>query len=106
MPLTESISNKAEQPTVAEEELEAPSENPENQPRRIQVIGPRHPTLISSEIDPANILSLRRRTRTNLTHTMLDEVPKSYNEALSGLDKEKWAKAIQNKSKNMDKLKV
>ena len=74
IPLTESISNQEEQPTVAEEELEPCSEH---QPSRIQVIGPRHPTLISSKIDPENILSFCRRSRTNLTQTTVDEVPKS-----------------------------
>ncbi|MBW0484364.1 hypothetical protein O181_024079, partial [Austropuccinia psidii MF-1] len=103
IPLTETISDQEEQPTVAEEELEPCSEH---QPSRIQVIGPRHPTLISSKIDPENILSFCRRSRTNLTQTRVDEVPKSYNEALSVLDKEKWAEAIQNELKNMEKIKV
>ncbi|MBW0472262.1 hypothetical protein O181_011977 [Austropuccinia psidii MF-1] len=73
---------------------------------RIRVIGPRHPTLISSDIDPANILSFRRRPRTNLTQTRVEEVPSSYYEALLGLNKEKWAEAIQTKLSNMEKLKV
>ncbi|MBW0549043.1 hypothetical protein O181_088758 [Austropuccinia psidii MF-1] len=104
--LPEPISEQLELLTEEEEEQEYLSEAPEFQPSRIKVIDQRHPTLISSDIDPANILSFCRRPRTNLTQTMVDEVPNFYNKALSGLNKEKWDKAIQTELRNMEKLKV
>ncbi|MBW0502682.1 hypothetical protein O181_042397 [Austropuccinia psidii MF-1] len=104
--LPKPISEKLELPTEEEEEQESLSEAAEFQPSRIKVIGQRHPTLISSDINPANILSSHRRPRTNLTQTMVDEVPNSYNKALSRLKKEKWDKAIQTKLRNMEKLKI
>ncbi|MBW0500621.1 hypothetical protein O181_040336 [Austropuccinia psidii MF-1] len=106
MTLPKPIAEQLELLTKEEEEQESLSEAPELQPSRINVIGPRHPTLISSDIDPANILSFRRTPRINLTQTRVDEVSNSYNKALSGLNKEKWAKAIQTKLRNMEKLKV
>ncbi|MBW0577789.1 hypothetical protein O181_117504 [Austropuccinia psidii MF-1] len=78
-----------EKKTVTEEELEPLSEHPEAQTSRIRIIGPRHPTLISSKIDSANILFFQRRPRTNLTQIRTDDAPKSYKKALSGTDKEK-----------------
>ncbi|MBW0591272.1 hypothetical protein O181_130987, partial [Austropuccinia psidii MF-1] len=87
-------------------EKESSSKSLEPQPSRIRVLIPRHPILTSSDINPANILSFHRRPRTNLTQTRVDEVLKSYNEAFSGLNKEKWAEAIQTELSNMEKLKV
>ncbi|MBW0505319.1 hypothetical protein O181_045034 [Austropuccinia psidii MF-1] len=104
--LPKPIAEQLELLTEEEEEQESSSEASELQPRRIKVIGPRHLTLISSDIDPANILSFCRRPRTNLTQTRVDEVSNSYNKSLSRLNKEKWAKAIQTKLRNMEKLKV
>ncbi|MBW0569947.1 hypothetical protein O181_109662, partial [Austropuccinia psidii MF-1] len=57
-------------------------------------------------IDTANILSYRRRPRTNLTQIKENKTPKSYNEALSGPNKERWEVAIQTKLDNMENLKV
>ncbi|MBW0485135.1 hypothetical protein O181_024850 [Austropuccinia psidii MF-1] len=78
----------------------------ESNTEQIRVISPRHPTLISRNIDPANILSYQRRTRTNLTQAKVDEAPKSYDEELSGPNKERWEVAIQTKLENMEKLNV
>ncbi|MBW0510825.1 hypothetical protein O181_050540 [Austropuccinia psidii MF-1] len=104
--LPEPISEQLELPTKEEEEQESLSEALEFQPSRIKVIDQRHPTLISSDINPANILSFHRRPRTNLTQTMVDEVPNFYNKALSGLNKEKWDKEIKTELRNMEKVKI
>ncbi|MBW0466576.1 hypothetical protein O181_006291 [Austropuccinia psidii MF-1] len=104
--LPEPISEQLELPTEEEEEQESLSEAPEFQPSRIEVIGQRHPTLISSDIHPTKILSFRRGPRTNLIQTRVDEVLNSYNKALSRLNKEKWDIAIQTKLRSMEKLKV
>ncbi|MBW0509720.1 hypothetical protein O181_049435 [Austropuccinia psidii MF-1] len=102
--LPKPISEQLELPTKEEEEQESLSEAPEFCPSRIKVNCQWHPTLISSDIDPASILSFWRRPRTNLIQTRVDAVPNSYNKALSGLNKEKWDKAIQTKLGNMKKL--
>ncbi|MBW0465591.1 hypothetical protein O181_005306 [Austropuccinia psidii MF-1] len=47
---------------------------------RLKVIGPRHPTLITSNIDPLHILSYTRRPRSYLT--VSEEILKTYNSAL------------------------
>ncbi|MBW0530489.1 hypothetical protein O181_070204 [Austropuccinia psidii MF-1] len=86
--LPEPISEQLELLTEEEEQQESLSEAQEFQPSRIKVIGQRHPTLISSDIDPENILSFCRRPRTKLIQTRVDEVPNSYNKALCILKKE------------------
>ncbi|MBW0537778.1 hypothetical protein O181_077493, partial [Austropuccinia psidii MF-1] len=106
MTQSESNTEQVDQPSEEAEDPESPSETLEAPPSRIRVIGPRHPTLISSDIDTANILSYRRRPRTNLTQIKENETPRSYNEALSGPNKERWEVAIQTKLDNMEKLKV
>ncbi|MBW0564240.1 hypothetical protein O181_103955 [Austropuccinia psidii MF-1] len=51
----------------------------ESPPRkRIKVIGPRHPTLINSDISETNILPYPRHTTTHLTHSN----PRTFNKAL------------------------
>ncbi|KAI7954364.1 hypothetical protein MJO28_004764 [Puccinia striiformis f. sp. tritici] len=65
------------------------------------------PQEISSEIDPANIISGSRRT----THSAnavayLKEDPRSYNEAINSVHKEDWVKAIESELGNMDKHQV
>ncbi|MBW0468061.1 hypothetical protein O181_007776 [Austropuccinia psidii MF-1] len=62
---SESSTEQLEQPTKEVEDQESSSKTLQLQPSRIRVIGPRHPTLISSNIDTSNILSYRRRPRTS-----------------------------------------
>ncbi|MBW0485436.1 hypothetical protein O181_025151 [Austropuccinia psidii MF-1] len=100
-PLTESTFDQAEQPTVTKEKQQSPLEHPENKPSSIHVIGHRHPTLISSKIDPENILLFHKIPRTTLTQNRVDKVPKFYSEALSGQDKKKLAVAIPKQLRNM-----
>ncbi|MBW0536050.1 hypothetical protein O181_075765, partial [Austropuccinia psidii MF-1] len=77
----------------------------EHQPKRICVIGPRHPTLISSKIDSNNILPFpQRQARANLTN--LNPNPKTFNEAMSSPNREDWDLAIKIEPQNMKKLDV
>ncbi|MBW0520311.1 hypothetical protein O181_060026 [Austropuccinia psidii MF-1] len=60
----------------------------EQQPQIIQVIGPRHPTLISSETDSNKILPfLQRDPRANLT-SLINHTPKNYSKAMISPNKE------------------
>ncbi|MBW0556300.1 hypothetical protein O181_096015 [Austropuccinia psidii MF-1] len=55
----------------------------EQQPQRIRVIGPRHPTLISSKINSNNILPFtQRQPRENLTSQVIQS-PKTFNKAMT-----------------------
>ncbi|MBW0551687.1 hypothetical protein O181_091402, partial [Austropuccinia psidii MF-1] len=78
----------------------------EQQPQRIRVIGPRHPTLISSEIDSENILPFRRRqARTNLIKQTYSD-PNSFEEAMKSPNRDEWDLAIQKEILNINKLNV
>ncbi|MBW0509045.1 hypothetical protein O181_048760 [Austropuccinia psidii MF-1] len=66
-----------------------------NHPPKIKIIGPWHPTLISSNIDQLNVLSFPRRENALITNTM--KIPSTYKNALKsenrflsqeGIDKE------------------
>ncbi|MBW0499618.1 hypothetical protein O181_039333 [Austropuccinia psidii MF-1] len=58
-----------------------------------EVIGPRHPTLISGDINQKNILRYSRRPRTLLTKTA--DVQKTFRSALKGPLSDEWSKAIE-----------
>ncbi|MBW0535573.1 hypothetical protein O181_075288 [Austropuccinia psidii MF-1] len=73
-------------------------------PVRIRVIGPRHPTLICSDIDQQNILSHSRRAGALLTSA--DETPRTFKAAISCDAKDIWIKAINKELQSMEKLKV
>ncbi|MBW0570239.1 hypothetical protein O181_109954 [Austropuccinia psidii MF-1] len=73
--------------------------------RIIKVIGPRHPTLITSNISTNNILPFSQRAHTT-TREELEGVPRNYNEAIRGKDTEKWQAAIMKELDNMKRLKV
>ncbi|MBW0529851.1 hypothetical protein O181_069566 [Austropuccinia psidii MF-1] len=70
----------------------APVEEPSQAPRRIKVIGPRHPTLISSEINNQNILSFLRRPKVLLTTS--DDTPRTFKFALNSSASDEWTEAI------------
>ncbi|MBW0495008.1 hypothetical protein O181_034723 [Austropuccinia psidii MF-1] len=76
---------------------DAPSTN-----RRIKVIGPRHPTLINSEIRGENILPYSRRPAALLT----ESDPLTYNQALNSDNRENWTKAINREIQSMIDLDV
>ncbi|MBW0530491.1 hypothetical protein O181_070206 [Austropuccinia psidii MF-1] len=59
---------------------------------QIRVIGPRHPTLISGDINQENILTYCRRPRILLTKTA--DIPKTFRSALKGPLSDEWSKAI------------
>ncbi|MBW0490794.1 hypothetical protein O181_030509 [Austropuccinia psidii MF-1] len=72
---------------------------------RIRVIGPRHPTLISSEIRTNDILPFSRRVhKTNLTKNTL--VPRNYKTAIESEDKKEWMIEINKEQLNMENLGV
>ncbi|MBW0489611.1 hypothetical protein O181_029326 [Austropuccinia psidii MF-1] len=75
----------------------------EEQPsRRIMVIGPRHPTLITGDISSKNILPYRRRVHQTYEAT----VPKNYQQAINSEQWVEWEKVITKELDNMGKLKV
>ncbi|MBW0497876.1 hypothetical protein O181_037591 [Austropuccinia psidii MF-1] len=71
---------------------------------RIKVIGPRHPTLITSEVDTIHILPYPRRTRTFITTS--DSTPRTYRLALQCENKDKWINAIAKELSAMNELEV
>ncbi|MBW0495210.1 hypothetical protein O181_034925 [Austropuccinia psidii MF-1] len=73
--------------------------------RRIRVIGPRHPTLISSEIRTNNILPFSRRAhKTDVVRN--STAPASFKNATEGNDKQEWTLAINKELDNMKRLGV
>ncbi|MBW0558206.1 hypothetical protein O181_097921 [Austropuccinia psidii MF-1] len=70
--------------------------------KRIKVIGPRHPTLINSEIREENILPYPRRPVA--LNTQND--PLSYNQAVNSPYSHLWVKAIKKELQSMWDLKV
>ncbi|MBW0537815.1 hypothetical protein O181_077530 [Austropuccinia psidii MF-1] len=78
----------------------------EQQPQIIQVIGPRHPTLISSEINSNNILPFpQRQPRVNFPD-LTNNTPKNYSEAMSSSNKENWKLAIHKELLDINNLNV
>ncbi|MBW0516593.1 hypothetical protein O181_056308 [Austropuccinia psidii MF-1] len=78
----------------------------EQKPQRIRVIVPRHPTLISSEINCENILPLsERQPRANITNQTCS-TPKSFNEAMSSSNEEDWNTEIKKELMNMERLNI
>ncbi|MBW0489466.1 hypothetical protein O181_029181 [Austropuccinia psidii MF-1] len=73
----EEENNSADRTVLAEEETSAP------EPKRSRVTGPRHPTLICSDISKENILPYCRRPAAHFTHT---NDPKSFNQAVKSSD--------------------
>ncbi|MBW0505351.1 hypothetical protein O181_045066 [Austropuccinia psidii MF-1] len=78
--------------------------NSSNRPPRLKVIGPRHPTLITSSVDPLHILPYTRRPKSYLT--VSEETPKTYYGALRSENRLAWLSAIEKELSTMDKLKV
>ncbi|MBW0571667.1 hypothetical protein O181_111382 [Austropuccinia psidii MF-1] len=78
-------------------------QQPENNVR-LRIIGPRHPTLINSDVDPSHILPYSRRARAFVTTS--DIAPRTYRLALQCEDRTKWMTAIESELSEMNKLKV
>ncbi|MBW0535981.1 hypothetical protein O181_075696 [Austropuccinia psidii MF-1] len=73
-------------------------------PRRIRVIGPRHPTIINSEIDSTNILTFPRRPKVYLTTS--EDCPRTFNSALNSPLKDEWSIAVNKEFASMNRLQV
>ncbi|MBW0537724.1 hypothetical protein O181_077439 [Austropuccinia psidii MF-1] len=87
------------------DEEEIPQEHPANvQPRRLRVIGPRHPTLISSNLDTSNILPYSRRPKALISSS--DNTPCTYKGTINSINKEKWINSISKELNSMNKLGV
>ncbi|MBW0494582.1 hypothetical protein O181_034297 [Austropuccinia psidii MF-1] len=71
---------------------------------RLKVIGPRHPTIITSDVDPIHILPYSRRPASYLTKS--EETPSTYHGALKSDNKSEWMKAIEKELSTMDKMDV
>ncbi|MBW0523999.1 hypothetical protein O181_063714 [Austropuccinia psidii MF-1] len=71
---------------------------------RIKVIGPCHPTLITSIIDQLNVLPYSRRGNGLFSASI--EIPSTYKNALKSKDKDLWKQAINKELSNMNQLKV
>ncbi|MBW0461706.1 hypothetical protein O181_001421 [Austropuccinia psidii MF-1] len=86
-----------------EEEDQSSSVNEEpSMRRRIKITGPRHPTLINSEIREENILPYSRRPEALLT----ESTPLTYNQALKSNNHENWTKEINKEIQSMIDLEV
>ncbi|MBW0571154.1 hypothetical protein O181_110869, partial [Austropuccinia psidii MF-1] len=75
-----------------------------NKTPRLKVIGPRHPTLITGDVDPLHILPYSRRPIAYITES--EETPSTYHGALKSNNKEEWIKAIEKELSTMNKLDV
>ncbi|MBW0529576.1 hypothetical protein O181_069291 [Austropuccinia psidii MF-1] len=103
-PQTESIRNvtdKNDSGSEWEDELhDAMEEIPQ---RRIRVIGPSHPTLITGDISEENILPYQRRAHQTVESKT---IPNHYQQAIKSKDSKKWEEAILKELDNMKNLKV
>ncbi|MBW0574500.1 hypothetical protein O181_114215 [Austropuccinia psidii MF-1] len=71
--------------------------------RRIRVIGPRHPTLITGDVSEENILPYQRRAHQTVEASV---IPNNYQQAINSKDCDKWEEEISKELENMKKLKV
>ncbi|MBW0535199.1 hypothetical protein O181_074914, partial [Austropuccinia psidii MF-1] len=73
-------------------------------PSRIKVIGPRHPTLISSDVNSHNILPYSRRPKALLS--IHDETPRTFKQAINSANKDVLNDAIKKELASMNRLSV
>ncbi|MBW0460659.1 hypothetical protein O181_000374 [Austropuccinia psidii MF-1] len=94
---------------LAEEESEEEQSNSDEQvieeSQRIKIIGPRHPTLISSEIRAEHILPYPRRPKALMTSSNLGD-PASYRQAIRSDNADQWLQAIRKELCTMSELNV
>ncbi|MBW0502256.1 hypothetical protein O181_041971 [Austropuccinia psidii MF-1] len=64
-----------------------------SRPTQLRVIGPRHPTIISGDINQDNILTYSRRPKVLVTRS--EDVLKTFRSALKGPSSNEWLKAIK-----------
>ncbi|MBW0568749.1 hypothetical protein O181_108464 [Austropuccinia psidii MF-1] len=85
------------------DEVQNPSPEVESRPhQRIRVIGPQHPTLVLSDLNPENILPHTRQPLALFTSNNV--VPRTFKNALSSLDKYLWLVAINKELESMNAL--
>ncbi|MBW0473455.1 hypothetical protein O181_013170 [Austropuccinia psidii MF-1] len=96
----ESITENTCQPILPIDEQQT---NRDKRTPRLKVIGPCHPTIITGDIDPLQILPYSRRPTAYLTKS--EETPSTYHGALKS-DKSEWIKAIGKELSTMDRLHV
>ncbi|MBW0476616.1 hypothetical protein O181_016331 [Austropuccinia psidii MF-1] len=77
---------------------------PETQEAVDEVIGPRHPTLVSCDIAQSNILPYSRRAVALIT--VAGNVPCTYKMAINFLSKDLWTNAIEKELTSMETLGV
>ncbi|MBW0561245.1 hypothetical protein O181_100960 [Austropuccinia psidii MF-1] len=71
--------------------------------RRIKVIGPQHPKLITSDIITENILPFGQQAHTTMKNE-LNEVPRNFKNSTQGKDTENWQAAIKKELDNINRL--
>ncbi|MBW0535535.1 hypothetical protein O181_075250, partial [Austropuccinia psidii MF-1] len=94
------------QPSPPPSTTEQPDQNLfPNNPQRIKVIGPRHPTLIRGDVDQSNILAFPCRPKALIS--VEDGDPLSYSRAVNGRkDFDFWIAAIEKELDMMKNLEV
>ncbi|MBW0479361.1 hypothetical protein O181_019076 [Austropuccinia psidii MF-1] len=88
----------------SENEESLAEESPSGPPRRIKVIGPRHPTLISCELDGSNVLPYSRRPKALISS--VDDTPRTYQGAIHSSNGKKWMESISKELGSMNRLDV
>ncbi|MBW0479438.1 hypothetical protein O181_019153 [Austropuccinia psidii MF-1] len=96
-PSTEEVVDEASSSSVTEEQ--APPAPP-----RLRVIGFRHPTLVSYDIDQSSILPFPRRLEAFFSSACT--TPRTFKEATNSPDREVWLNAITKELKSMADLNV
>ncbi|MBW0544488.1 hypothetical protein O181_084203 [Austropuccinia psidii MF-1] len=79
-------------------------EPPSGPPKRIKVIGPRHPTLISCDLDCSNVLPYSRRPKVLISSC--DDAPRTYQGAIKSPNSKKWMGSISKELGSMNRLDV
>ncbi|MBW0509460.1 hypothetical protein O181_049175, partial [Austropuccinia psidii MF-1] len=79
-------------------------EPPSGPPRKIKVIGPRHPTLISCDLDCSNVLPYSRRPKVLISSC--DDAPRTYQGAIKSSNSVKWMESISKELGSMNRLDV
>jgi hypothetical protein len=102
----EEVVLRAPSPSVDEPTCSSqPNDSPQPNVPRISVVGPRHPTLISSNILETNVLPFCRCPARALV-TAASSIPTHYNQALLSVEAKGWAGAIKTELKAMERLAV
>ncbi|MBW0493864.1 hypothetical protein O181_033579 [Austropuccinia psidii MF-1] len=85
------------------DKVQHPSLEEEARPcQRIRVIGPQHPTLVSCDINPKNILPFTRKPLTLVTSNSV--APRTFKSAFSSLEKDLLLDAIKKELESMNLL--